>query len=465
MRSLRTFAPLLVAAVLAVGCRDPLTSVRAPLGDPRFHEKDPADPGATGPDVRSKNVKLLANVAGVESRTSTDLAFAGRYVYAGDYGGFRVIDVSDPEHPRVVSDVACNGAQGDVSVYRNLLFQSVDAPQTTIDCTSVDAPPGVPTGLEGVRMFDVSDPASPRLLDLVTTPCGSHTHTLVPDPANMRVLVYVSSYPATSLNGPPCTTAEGFGYISIIEVSLAEPAATPKKVTQYFLDAGTESYSAGPIHVTGCHDITVFLEIERAAAACLSETQMWDISDPEKPEFLWRFDDAAVNGTNGDIWHSAAFSWDGKTVAFGDESGGGGDARCTDPGDQQGRIWFLSVATGALLGSYKIPRVESGKCTAHNFNFIPLPKGRRVLVSAYYTGGTTIVDVDRLLYGADAAESEVGVFRPEGGRVWSSYWYNGFAYTSDMLRGVDVLLLSDNVRSGARQLPYMNPQTQESLVP
>jgi hypothetical protein len=458
MRNLRG-SGLLVAAALALGCQDAPTSSRDPVAAPRFHEQDPTDPGATGPDVRSKNVKLLATVPGVASRTPTDLAFAGRYAYAGDYGGFRVIDISDPEHPWVVSDVACNGAQGDVSVYGNLLFQSVDVPQTTDDdCASADAPFNAPTEFEGVRIFDVSNPASPQLIDFVTTPCGSHTNTLVPDPSQRRVLVYVSSY------GPACTTPQGFGWISIIEVSLANPSA-PKKVSKYVLDAGTESYSTLPGHVTGCHDITVFLEIKRAAAACLSETQMWNIADPEKPEFLWRFDDPAVNRPDGDIWHSAAFSWDGKTVAFGDESGGGGDPRCVDPNNQQGRIWFVSVATGALLGSYKIPRSETGKCTAHNFNFVPLPKGRRVLVSAYYTGGSTIVDVDKLLGdGASAGEAEVGVFRPAGGRVWSSYWYNGFIYTNDMLRGVDVLLLSDNVRGAARLLPYLNPQTQESVI-
>ena len=465
MRNLRGFTALAVVAIFAIGCQEAPTSILGPAHEPRFHEQDPTDPGAAGPDVRTRNVKLLANVAGVESRTSTDLAFVGRYAYVGDYGGFRVIDVSDPESPLVVSDVTCNGAQGDVSVYGNLLFQSVDVPQTTNDCASVDTPGISPTGFEGVRIFDVSSPASPQLLDFVTTPCGSHTHTLVPDPANGRALVYVSSYPATNSLGPPCTTADGFGYISIVEVSLADPAATPKKVTQYFLDAGTESYAPEPLRVTGCHDITVFLEIKRAAAACLSETQMWDISDLEKPKLLWRFDHPAVNRLNGDIWHSAAFSWDGKTVAFGDESGGGADPRCADPTDQQGRIWFLSVETGALLGSYKIPRAETGKCTAHNFNFIPLPRGRRVLVSAYYTGGTTIVDVDKLLGGASAVDAEVGVFRPAGGRVWSSYWYNGFVYTNDMLRGVDVLLLSDNVRSAARQLAYANPQTQEWVIP
>ena len=127
-------------------------------------------------------------------------------------------------------------------------------------------------------------------------------------------------------------------------------------------------------------------------------------------------------------------------------------------------MWFFDVATGSILGSYKIPRVETGVCTIHNFNFIPLPNGRKVLVSAAYTGGTTIVDVDELLAGASAAVAEIAFNRPSGALPWSSYWYNGFVYTNDMLRGVDVMLLSDNARAGDRRLPAMNPQTQDRVI-
>jgi hypothetical protein len=214
---------------------------------------------------------------------------------------------------------------------------------------------------------------------------------------------------------------------------------------------------------SACHDISVFTGIDRAAAACMSEAQMWDISDPANPVFLWRYDNPAVQPSKIDLFHSATFSWDGSIVAFGDESGGGGAARCTDPDDDQGRIWFVDVATGAQLASYKVPRAEPAVCTMHNFNFLPL-RDRNVLVSSAYTGGTTVVDVDRLLAGATPAEAEVGYYRPSGGNAWSSYWYNGFVYANDINRGVDVFLLSDRARAGARMLPYLNPQTQESLL-
>ena len=455
-RRRRHVAPALAVA-LALGCAPDLPTVA-----PVRHEMHPG-PGSSGPDLHSRNVKLLANVARSGTAVQTDLAFAGRYVYAGSYAGFRIVDVADPEHPVVVGEVACNGAQGDVSVYGGLLFQSVDAPQSTAACDSEPASADTPGMFEGIRIFDVREPAAPVLVATVPTDCGSHTHTLLPDPANGRVLLYVSSYPVGLFSiGPSC--ARPHGYVSIVHVPLADPAAAA--VTRHPLDAGTEpSTLGGGTPFTACHDVAVFVELRRAAASCLSENQLWDISDPAAPRFLWRFDHPAVRSQASDIWHSAAFSWDGRVVAFGDESGGGAAERCGDPDDEHGRIWFLDVATGATLASYKLPRAVTTDCTAHYFNFVPLAKGRKLLVSAWYSGGTSIVDVDRLLAGADDAAAEVGHYRPSGANTWSSYWYNGFVYTNDIARGVDVMLLSDAARAGAsRILPHLNPQTQVEII-
>lgn len=456
----------LVATALVLACAPDAPTVPAPRDAPSRHEEEHPGPGSSGPDVHSQNVKLLANVPRSGTATQSDLAFAGRYAFAGSYEGFRVIDLADPEQPAVVATVPCHGAQGDVSVHGGLLFQSVDRPQTSAACGSTDAPGGAaqPGMFEGIRIFDVRDPAAPVHVASVPTDCGSHTHTLVPDAANGRVLLYVSSYPAGLANfGPSCR--EPHGYVSIVHVPLDAPASAT--VSRYYLDPGTQAADITfSDDFTACHDVTVFLEIGRAAASCISENQLWDISDPASPRFLWRFDHPVVSNASSDIWHSAAFSWDGTVVAFGDESGGGSAARCTNPADLRGRVWFVDVATGSLRGHYKIPRAVTTTCTVHYFNFVPLPKGRKVLVSAWYTGGTSIVDVDRLLGGATEAESEVGHHAPSGAFTWSSYWYNGFIVTNDIQRGVDVMLLSDNARAGAaKERPSMNPQTQERLIP
>lgn len=464
---------LLVAGVLALLVLAGITPAGA--HDP---EEDHAGPGSQGPDAHSRNMKLLSNVGrSAPGVTQSDLAFSGRHAFAGNYRGFRIIDIADPESPVVVTDFHCNGAQSDLSVYGDLLFQSVDAPQSHGGCNSTGVNARTPGMFEGIRIFDISDVAAPVHLASVPTDCGSHTHTLYPDPANGRVVLYVSSYPlGAAAQGPDCVRGEdggGHGFISIVNVPLAQPAAAA--VSRYFLDPATEvaTFDLGLLGATdpnrffsfvACHDISVFVELKLAAGACMSEGQLWDLSDPLEPQFLWRYDNPAIQPGKVDLFHSATFSWDGRIVAFGDESGGGGRPRCTDPNDEQGRIWFVNTAAGAELGSYKVPRSESDTCTMHNFNFIPL-RGRNVLVSAAYTAGTTVVDVDALLAGASAADAEVGYYKPSGANTWSSYWYNGFVYANDISRGMDTFLLSDKARTGARKLPYLNPQTQESVIP
>lgn len=429
------------------------------------HDGDHSGPGSSGPDQHSQNVKLLSNVPRSSAATQSDLAFFGKYAVAGNYTGFRILDVSDPEAPQVVTNFACNGPQSDVSVMGNLLFQSVDSPQSSGACNSTTVTASTPGMFEGVRVFDISDITAPVHVASIATDCGSHTHTLLPEPENDRAIIYVSSYPlGGAALGPNCSMPHDA--VSIIEVPTSDPAAAT--VTKYHLDAATEFATyLGAFTFRACHDISVFKELELAAAACLSESQLWDISDPLAPVFMWRFDDPAVNTANIDLWHSSSFSWDGKVVAFGDESGGGGAARCTNPDDDQGRVWFLDVATGQKLANYKIPRAQAGPgvCTMHNFNFLPLRDGRKVLVSAVYTGGTTIVDVDKLIGGASEADSEIGFYRPSGSNTWSSYWYNGHIYGNDILRGVDIFLLSDKARAGAVKLDHLNPQTQISLLP
>lgn len=424
------------------------------------------------PESTSANMHLLAEVPKTTTDPTyrnSDLAFWGRLAYAGNYQGFRIIDMSDPEAPVVLSDYACPGAQHDVSVWDGLLFLSIDAPRSGPGCDSTAMTGGAP-GWEGIRIFDVRNAAAPVMVGSVATDCGSHTHTLVPDTANGRVLLYVSSYPAgglgTSPYGNTCFRtlpdgSQGHSKISVVEVPLAAPA-TASVVSQPRFELRDFGGTAG---FRGCHDITVFTGVARAGAACLSESQIWDISDLENPRTV-----ARVHNPNVDIWHSAAFSWDGEIVVFGDEAGGGTAPRCraSDP-STVGALWIYDLSSldnldGSTaetpLGHYKIPRVQgdAANCTMHNFNFVPL-RDRYVLVSSNYAGGTSVADL------TDPANAvEIGHLDPHGANTWSSYWYNGLIYANDSGRGVDVIRLSDRARAGARRVPYLNPQTQEGLI-
>ena len=445
-------------------------------------------PGWYGPspESQSKNLKIVGSISRTRDSSTyrnSDLAFWGDRAYAGHYDGFQIVDTSDPENPEQVVDFACPGSQHDVSVWRNLLFVSVETPRSSPACNSTQMAGGMP-GFEGMRIFDVSDPTKPVLVKGVPTDCGSHTHTLVPDVENGRVLLYVASYTAAELPESPygneCRRLNADGSrahkkISVVEVPVGNAAAAKVVSEPTF----PQNDRGGVPGYNGCHDITVFTAIERAASACMGEGQIWDISDKENPETI-----ARVHNPNVEFFHSAAFSWDGKTVVFGDEAGGGTGARCrsVDPATGKpdpatlGALWFYDVggldnmdntSVEPWLSSWKVPRYQDPvepnqtrvpNCTMHNFNTLPTTK-RNVLVSSAYAAGTTVVDfTDR------RNPREVGHHDPHGANTWSSYWYNGHIYTNDGGRGVDVMKLSAREGSGAQKLPHSNPQTQDAVL-
>ena len=162
-------------------------------------EATPPSARSHGTEPTSLNMEHVANSPN-PGTTNSDLAFWQELAFAGSYRGFRILKISDPSHPKVLSDFRCNGPQGDVGVYghgeRLLLFSSVDSRQLRGECSADD--PTNTTGWEGIRIFDVSRPRNPEFVKAVDTDCGSHTHTVVPDPDNnKRVYLYVSSYPLT----------------------------------------------------------------------------------------------------------------------------------------------------------------------------------------------------------------------------------------------------------------------------
>src|SRR5436190_18292465 len=125
---------------------------------------------------------------------NSDLAFMGKYVFQGNYSGWQMWDISNPSKPTLKTSYVCPGSQSDVSVYRTLLFVSAEATSGRVDCGIQGVSDTVSHDrARGIRVIDMSDPSHPKYLATVQTCRGSHTHTVVTDPNDAtNVYIYVS---------------------------------------------------------------------------------------------------------------------------------------------------------------------------------------------------------------------------------------------------------------------------------
>ncbi|WP_326742664.1 LVIVD repeat-containing protein [Streptomyces sp. NBC_01768] len=418
--------------------------------------------------VHSSNITHLANVPKDALKgTNTDLAFQGKYAFAGNYDGFRIFDISDPRSPRTVSQVLCPGSQNDISVSGNLLFLSTDSSRSDNSCTSTTQPATEKSSWEGMKVFDISDKRNPKYVAAVETACGSHTHTLVPERKN--VYVYVSSY-SPSATFPDCQPPHDG--ISVIKV----PRNAPEKAAVVnfpvlFPDGGNPGAPDNPgvSRTTGCHDITVLPSKDLAAGACMGDGLLFSIKDPENPKIIDRVQD----NVNFAFWHSATFNQTTDKVVFTDELGGGGAATCNEEiGPKRGANGIYDIVGRGdhrklVFRSYfKIdrPQADAEVCVAHNGSIIPV-KGRDLMVQAWYQGGVSVWD-----FTDSSKPKEIGYF--ERGPVttdavttagpWSAYYYNGYIYSNDIAKGFDVLKLDDRRTDPAKRvrLDELNVQTQ-----
>jgi LVIVD repeat len=453
---------------------------------------------------RTKNMHALGHsvhpgtfaVPDGQRKISSDLAFWGSLAFQGNYDGFRVIDISEPGSPVLVSHPKCNGDQGDIVVWDGILVRGWNGPAPA-GRTCMDQP--VPVGFEGVHVFDVSDPANPTLLTAVefsqagaatrgtADGCGSHTLTLAPDLGNDRVIVYSNN--SSGGGREVCDSS------NIIEVPLGNPAAS-SHIGYVPMTDGTLGTN------NGCHDAGVILgDVNLMACASGHAANVFSIGPPrggslENPQFLYSIEEEEVH--EGDLikvgapqpagqeehhsgrWHSAAFTWDGEVIILGWEPGGGTQAECTEHDAPINKsAYFYDADTGADLGRWTLPRDqgEDENCTIHNYNMVPTKDGRYILTVGNYQAGTWVVDFTNpasptTLGWADPPSLGPGPFcDPDAGGpapptcqlggAWSSYWYNGFIYESDITRGLAVYKFSGRQVAGALKFDHLNPQTQE----
>ena len=442
----------------------------SPAGDPTAPEKDPtgrsneddqpAKPAPEPPPAASRSSGL--NFA------NSDLAFKGEHLFAGNFNGFNTYDIEDPKHARLIASVVCPGGQGDVSVYGNLLIMSVEQTRGRVDCGTggVEAPVSGER-FRGVRVFDITDVRKPRQVAAVQTCRGSHTHTLVTDPKDKDNLYVYGSGTSTVRSGDElagCSSANpkddpntALFSIDVIQVPLAAPEKSrivnrPRIFSDPATGAiaglnpgGSQGPGAQPARVTNqCHDITVFPELGLAAGACAGNGILLDISDPVRPVRL-----DAVSDKNFAYWHSATFNNDGTKVIFTDEWGGGTRPRCRaiDPPTWGADAIFDVVDRKLRFGGYykmPAPQTDQENCVAHNGSLIPVP-GRDIMVQAWYQGGLSVFDFTDSTKPFEIAYFDRGPLDAKQlftAGYWSTYWYNGHIYGTEIARGLDVFRLT-----------------------
>jgi hypothetical protein len=377
------------------------------------------------------------------------------------------------------------------------MFMSVEETRGRVDCGTQGILDTVSTErFRGVRIFDVSDIAHPKQVAAIQSCRGSHTHTLVTDPRDAaNVYIYISG---TSVARSPNELAGCSGRrptedpntslfrIDIIRVPLDAPQnARIVNSPRIFADsagaiaglwqggahgAGTQSTA----ETNMCHDITVYTEIGLAAGACSGNGILLDIRDPANPR---RVDQ--VTDPNFAYWHSATFSNDAQKVVFTDEWGGGTQPRCRTTDRPEWGADAIFTRDGGrlkLAGYYKLPAAQdtTENCVAHNGSLIPVP-GRDIFVQAWYQGGTSVIDFTDPSHPVEIAYFDRGPMsatRLVLSGDWSSYWYNGYIYASEIGRGLDVFelkpseFLTRNELDAARSVhvDVFNPQNQQRIV-
>lgn len=451
-------AALLVAAVLA-GCADRddttdggtvdldarlaealwLDPQNAPHGAYRFPTMSSPLAGATGwhtpiaaadvPDAIA-GLEHIVQTPGVES--GAGIALYGSLAVVPGFGPpTSIVDISDPTAPIVLSHI--EPQQG---THRGAaIIAYPDGRIVTVISTS-----------SIIDVWDITDPTSPKPLPVLEPTQGSHKVGVVPG----TPIVYNAASAGGSSNGLLGEGHLGPGFATgVTEIfDLSDPTA-PVHVQDF-----ENGYS--------CHHIYFWNdpanEKYRTICAGIEFTQIWDSADPLAPSVIVSVPvHHGIAGTPSAsipivaFSHYAGLSRDGTVLLVGDEMGGGGvppgcvaEVRTASGSVSTpiGALWFYDVSDETqpqLLGWYSPLNDPTLKdpltsCTAHHGRLVP-SEDRDLIAMSFYGDGVILLDF------TDPMLPVVVDQFAQGSDTWETWYYNGYLFTGDLNRGMDVLAL------------------------
>ena len=368
-----------------------------------------------GPDA----ITGMQWVSQPNSNSTTGIWVADGLAYLSGGVGLRIVDARDPEHPVVLS-------------------QEVENTTGTRDVQAFVHPNGrhyavmAKGGIGAVTLVDVEDPTAPFVVSEADLP-GSHTIMVIPGTA----VVYNSRSISTHVPGAGET-----GQIDLIDFTDPESPV----VHLYVFPAVAMTVGGTPRAVvsTTCHEMTANAELKRAYCAGVTDTMVWDVSDPLDPVILQVIDYPLIN-----IHHSVYDAHNGTMLIIGDEFVGvlAPTPMCSDTVPYPtSAVWFFDITDLALpkpLGYFQIDydalagSVESQRpqyCSTHLGDVL---HGRDLLALGWYSAGTILID-----FSDPRAPVAVDHYRADGATsTWEARFMDGHVFTGDTQRGMDILKL------------------------
>jgi len=251
---------------------EPLEEVNPPDPDPRVGLKA----GLFDAEEAIWNLDLISQEQPPEDFigvTNSDLAFKDNYVIQGNYNGFMIWDITNPDVPNLVVDYLCPASQSDVSVYGDLLFVSAEGLGGRLDCGTQGVNETVSDErIRGIRIFDISDIENPDYVSNVQTCRGSHTHSVLDDPQDdENVYVYISGSapvrPDEELPGCSSAMPEEDPNTALFRIEVIKvPLDNPEEAAIVNSPRIFENLSAPPSHGMSPADLAEIKEAEKEGA-------------------------------------------------------------------------------------------------------------------------------------------------------------------------------------------------------
>lgn len=386
-------------------------------------------------------LKHLVHVKGVDHGAGIAI-FGGLAVVPEDNKKAYVVDIRDPANPAVLSTFDTDGRGAAMIPYPNGRLVTVLA------------------GTKTITVADITDPKNPIVLDPIVPTQGSHKLGVVPGtPIVYNAASNGGSGTPEYLPGPgSLDPSKGVGSTEIFDLT------NPEKVVK------VQDFKNG----YGCHHIFFWNNAAqgkfRAICAGIQYTQLWDTKDPLHPSVVVSIPvhSGVANTPSQQVFieafsHSAGLNAAGSVLYVGDESGGGSIppgcvASAQTPegnvGTPVGATWFYDVSNEKdpkVLGYFEAPiqpgtytdaggQGHSMSCTTHHGRLVPDKEGRDLLAMSYYGDGVILVDFTGVGKAGSTLPRMVDQWAANSD-TWETWYYNGYLFTGDLSRGMDVLTL------------------------